>query len=132
MSRDYHPNVATTAFEKQQEAGGWFTFNHAKLRESQADFWSLILVSRERRSGPFLINIPPAELLRRLESIFGVRKTYQSYPWVLHRGKPKDPKRCIEGRGLKKEDKAALADGHPVAVLDRDLTKYYENWTLFE
>ncbi len=129
MSRDYTPNVAFTTFEKSLVAGGWFTFNHKKLAESKADIWSLVLVSRDRRSEPHFINIPPKTLLSLLIAVFGKQKSYNSYPWVLSLNKKENV--CIEGRRLLLADKQNLATKGLSNYANRDLTEYYENWDAF-
>jgi hypothetical protein len=131
MSRDYRPNAAKTALEKAQLAGGWFTFNHEKLAKSNAEIWSLILVSIDRRSNPFFINIPPQELLKRLVEVFGEQKTYRSYPWILRLDKA-SPALCVEGRNLRKNEKQHLARHGSVEPPARNLTSFYDNWSAFE
>jgi len=124
MSKDYRPNFADSAFDKNLVAGGWFVFSHSALQDSPADIWSMILVSHERKAKPTFINIPPNELLARLIDIHGVRKSYHVYPWLFREG---SHKQCIEGRGMNKKDKEDFANNQ-FYLGSRDITQYHENW----
>lgn len=132
MSRDYRPNSASSKFEEALEAAGWFVFSAQKLKNSKANVWSLVLVSRERRSRPYFVNIPPAMLLKILESIHGKQDSYHLYVWVLSKAKLYGDKKqsgriCIEGRKIKKTGKNEIAAGDYVFG-DRDLTPYLDCW----
>lgn len=127
MSRDYSPSAASTEFERKQIAGGWFTFSHRKIEESPAEIWSLILISRERRSKPFFINLRPTTLLNKLQAVHGKREKYDLYPWIVKGG---TRNLCIEGRGLKKDDRERLAAGN-LELGSRDWTDHYDNWDDF-
>ena len=122
MSRDYRPQLPSSNFERKQIAGGWFVFTHKKLSESPADIWSLILVSREKRIKPYFVNISPSELLKRLVAIHGKHERYHLYPWVM------ETRQCIEGRGLKKQDKELIASNEYNLGM-RDFTSFLDDWS---
>ncbi len=132
MSRDYRPNVASSKFEEALDAAGWFVFSAKKLRQSEAEIWSLVLVSRERRSRPYFLNISPLELLEKLEAIHGKKDSYHLYIWVLSRAKLTDVNTengyiCIEGREIKKDGKEKIASGD-YFFGERELTQYLDSW----
>lgn len=136
MSRDYRPNVASSQFEEALEAAGWFVFSAKKLHQSKAEIWSLVLVSRERRSRPYFVNVAPAELLKRLKIIHGENESYHLYVWVLskkklHGGNKDSGYICMEGRKLKSAEKNEIVSGDFVFG-SRDLTKYFECWDFVE
>lgn len=122
MSRDYKPVHATDDFSRELKAGGWLTLSHEKIQKSTAEYWVFILVSHQREKKPEYIIIPPSELLRRLVKIHGELKSYHFYPWVLK------SRIALQGRGLKKKDKAQIAGGS-YSLGERDLTDYLGNWT---
>ena len=124
MSKDYRPIQSSTDFDKVSLARGWFTFSHHKLETSPADVWSLILVSSERQSKPVFINLSPDRLLKKLKAIHGHRINYNLYPCLLELPKGRI---CLEGRGLKKDDRRLLAS-NKLTLGSRDLTEFYENW----
>lgn len=124
MSRDYRPPHALTDFENLLEAAGWFVFSSKALENSQADIWSIVLISHQRKSQPVFVNIAPSELLRKLVAIHGRQKNYHLYPWVTTRG-------CLEGRGMKKADKTKFVEG-TFDLGERDLSQYRENWSFIE
>jgi len=124
MSRDYRPPHAATNFDNFLEAAGWFVFSRKALEGSQADIWSIVLVSHQRKSQPIFVNLPPSELLRKLVAIHGWQKNYHLYPWVTAVG-------CLEGRGMRKADKAKLVDGD-FDLGERDLSRYLDNWSFIE
>ena len=79
-----------------------------------------VLVGVERRSTDFVIIKPPV-LLTRLNAIHKQQKNIQTYLWVTEKN------RCWETRGLKSQDKLAIAAAG-YANKERDLTKYLNNW----
>jgi hypothetical protein len=127
MSRDYKPAHATDDFSRKLLAGGWLTLTHSKIEKSPADYWVFILVSHERKMEPNYIIIPPSVLLERLVKVHGKSKSYHFYPWVLDI----DTGIALQGRGLSKKEKNALAAGsYPLG--DRDLSAYLEYWSPLE
>jgi len=125
MSKDYRPIISSSELDIGLVGGGWFVFSHLALESSTAEIWSIVLVSHERGIKPAFINIPPKNLLAKLVEIHGKRKSYHFYPWLLSDGT------CIEGRGMKKPDKQALAKGQCV-LNSRDLTQYRGNWEFMD
>lgn len=121
MSRDYRPPLAISEFDRSLIAAGWFVFSHSALESSPADFWSIILISHERKSKPIFLNVSPVELLHCLIKTHGKQKNYHLYPWLFADG------RCIEGRGMKESDKKAfIAKEYDIG--SRDLSAFNENW----
>jgi hypothetical protein len=106
------------------KSGGWWTFNHAKLRKSPANLWVLVLYRSSHRDCDFLV-IEPSELLIRYKKLGRTSDTIQSYVWVTENG------RCWETRGLSKQEQVAVALSNfnrPV----RDLTQFLNNWRPLE
>ena len=122
LSRDYNESEAISEFDRSLAAGGWFRLFHEKIANSKADYWVFVLVSYERKIRPRFIVIPPHKLLEQLEKIHGNSKSYHFYPWIM---KSND---ALDGRGLKKSDKAALSDGS-FELGSRSLTTFLDNWT---
>lgn len=125
LSRDYKASEAATDFDRSLVAAGWLTLAHDKIAKSSADYWVIVLVSHERKMQPQFIIIPPSELLKRLVAIHGQSKNYQAYPWVT------ESKVALEGRGLLKAEKNALATGS-LALGHRDLSKFLGNWSALQ
>lgn len=125
LSRDYKAPEAANDFDRSLVAGGWLTLAHDMIAKSTADYWVIVLVSHERKMQPQFIVIPPSELLKRLVSIHGKSKNYQVYPWVMK------SKVALEGRGLLKAEKKALAAGS-LALGDRDLSEFLGKWRALE
>ena len=118
LSRDYLANMAVD-FQKPLRACGWWTLNREKIARSPADYWVFVLVGFARRSTDFVI-IKPDELLRRLVSIHGRPKTFQSYLWVTEKN------RCWETRDLNRQDQLLIAQGQ-FNNAERDFTPYLNN-----
>ena len=136
MSRDYRPLQASSKFDEALEGAGWFVFSAKKLATSEADIWSLLVVSRERRKRPYFINIPPRVLLENLRRVHGEQTSYHLYVWVISArkiaGNPSSNELlCLEGRNIKEEGKAAIVTGD-FQFGDRNLTKYLESWEFLE
>lgn len=125
LSRDYKAPEAASDFDRSLEAAGWLTLAHDKIANSTADYWVIVLVSHERKMAPQFIVIPPCELLKRLVSIHGQSKNYQVYPWVTK------SKVALEGRGLLKAQKKALASGSLTLGL-RDLSVFLGDWSALQ
>ncbi len=125
LSRDYKAVEAATDFDQSLVAAGWLTLTHDKIAKSTADFWVFVLVSHERKMKPQFIVIPPAELLKRLVAIHGQSKNYHFYPWVTK------SKVALDGRGLLKAEKKALAAGS-LTLGHRDLSKFLGDWSALQ
>ena len=125
LSRDYKPMEAITDFDKGMLAQGWLTIDHAKLANSKADLWVIVLVSHERKQRPLFVLVPPQHLLRKLVIIHGNSNRYQFYPWVTRNGA------CLDGRGLSAAHKRQLADG-AIVLGERDFSSYLGNWRSLE
>ena len=67
--------------DSQLRACGWWTINREKLKKSVADFWVFMLLGFSGRTKDFVL-IPPEDLLKRLESVHGSPKIFQTYLWV--------------------------------------------------
>ena len=108
------------------KACGWWNLSSSKLKESEADFWVLVLRSlpakKNRKRGANYIIIKPAELLSKLAKTYGKRRAFPTYLWTTHDG------RCMDMRGLRKSDKIAMADGSMTIPDSRNYSKYLENW----
>jgi hypothetical protein len=78
-SKDFTPTHNTNLLQSKLMAGGWWTLQENKIKESKADFWVFVLPSFTERHTSFVI-IPPAELLRRRRAIHDkVGKKLHSY-----------------------------------------------------
>lgn len=111
FSRDYS-RTSSSGF-------GWWTFDLAKMRQSQADLW--VLVIYHAREGIQYILISPRKLARLLSRIHKNRKKVQSYFMVT-----RDLK-CWEVRGLPVAERNQLAAGGRGKTL-RNFTRYLDNW----
>lgn len=125
FSRDYVATDMSPIFRARLRACGWWTFNHAKLHASRADYWVLVLLGFNAQSTDFVI-IPPSELLTRLNVVRRPkRRRIQSYVRVT------EADACWETRGLMRADQLAVADGtykNPA----RALTRFLNNWSPIE
>lgn len=131
LSRDYSPLKAVTDFDRSLIVGGWCNLAHNKIAKSTAGYWVFVLVSHERREQPQFIVIPPKELLKRLIANNHEKESakYDFYPWVI---KSKDSKVVtLDGRGLNREDKAALAEGS-FKLGNRDLSIFLDDWSALQ
>lgn len=125
LSRDYRLPEATEGFDSSLIASGWLTLDHDKIEKSPAEWWVIVLVSHERKLKPKFIVIPPSELLSRLVKIHGKSKKYHFYPWVTKSGL------CLQGRGLRKSERALLANG-TLQLGPRDLSAFLNNWSCLQ
>ena len=125
LSRDYRLPEAIEDFDRSLIAAGWLTLDHGKIEKSPAEWWVIVLVSHERKMKPQFIVIPPSELLSRLVKIHGKSKKYHFYPWVTKSGL------CLEGRGLRKPERALLANG-TLQLGPRDLSTFLNNWSCLQ
>lgn len=125
LSRDYRLPAATEDFDRSLIAAGWLTLDRGKIEKSPAEWWVIVLVSHERKMKPQFIVIPPSELLSRLVQIHGKSKKYHFYPWVTKSGL------CLEGRGLRKPERALLANG-TLQLGPRVLSTFLNNWSCLQ
>lgn len=121
FSRDYRDTRKGFELQKRIRAIGWWKIDRDKLRTSIADFWVLVLQGFANRTTDFII-VPPRELLRRLHSIHGSKKTIHSYLWVT------ESRQCWETRGLQRGDERRIAD-RKFQNPDRAFTKWLNNWS---
>ena len=85
FSKDFSPTHRTILLQRKLIAGGWWTLQEAKIKDSRADFWVFVLPSFTEHENSFII-ITPKELLRRLRNIHGkVGETNPLLP-VDHKG----------------------------------------------
>lgn len=117
-------NSTSDAVVAKVKAGGWWTFNQKKLKNSVADLWILVLYRFTKRDYDFII-IEPQELLKRYNRIGQNQELIQSYVWVT------SSKRCWETRGLNKQQQDEVANGQYTDPI-RDLSKYLNNWQSVE
>src|SRR5712691_6037168 len=68
-SRDFVPRM-DLALTQGLRASGWWTYSRRKLRASKADLWVFALPSFVHTETHYIL-IRPAELARRLSSIYG-------------------------------------------------------------
>jgi len=125
LSRNYKAPEAPTDFDQSLVAAGWLRLSHDKIAKSIADYWVFVLVSHERKMKPQFIIIPPTELLKRLIAIHGQSKNYHFYPWVTK------SKVALDGRGLLKTEKKALAAGS-LMLGPRDFSKFLGEWSALQ
>ncbi len=108
------------------KACGWWNLSSSKLKESEADFWVLVLRSlpakKNRKRGANYIIIKPAELLSKLAKTHEKRPSFLTYLWTTHDG------RCMDMRGLKKSYKIAMVNGNVTIPDSRNYSKYLDKW----
>lgn len=121
FSKDFTPTHRTDLLQSKLVAGGWWTLQENKIKESKANFWVFVLPSFTERHTSYII-IRPAELLRRLRAIHGkVGKKLHSYLWVTKSG------HCWESRGLNNADQEMIAFGR-FNHATRDFTQFLNGW----
>lgn len=123
FSKDYLHTQRAPLFQKKLRAGGWWTIDRDKLRNSPADIWVFVLLGFAAQTADFVI-IPTRELWHRLHSIHGSHKhkMIQSYLCVTQQN------RCWETRGLNHEELHKIAEGE-YREPKRDLTKWLNVWS---
>ena len=124
-SRSYLRGAGPGDGSERLKIGGWCNFSRNRLENSPADIWSFVLISPRRSEPPVFLNIPPADLLQRLEKIHGVRDKYSIYPWVTSDNK------ALDGRSLSQGEKLAL-ENYELDWGDRDFTDCLEAWDFLE
>lgn len=126
FSKDFLGNKggSNALLQTRIKAGGWWTFNYEKIKNSSADLWVLVLYRFSHRDFDFVI-IEPSQLLDCYKKLGHKSGLIQSYVWVTESGK------CWETRGLKKAEQEAIASDifkDPI----RDLSQFLNNWQPFE
>ncbi len=124
FSKDFLVAHMAETFQAGLSACGWWTLNSTKLKQSKADLWIFVLHAFDQKNLQFIV-IPPKELLKRLRSLHGNLKLFQTYLWVTKKNK------CWETRGLKKKDQVLVAN-NLFSSPKRDFTKYLNNWDLLK
>jgi hypothetical protein len=127
FSKDFLGSLGNNASEvvaSKVKSGGWWTFKQAKIKESPADLWILVLYRFTRRDYDFVI-IEPQELLSKYHLLGRNTEIIQSYVWVT------ESKRCWETRGLNRQQQGAIANGNYQEPI-RDLSSYLNNWRMVE
>ncbi len=120
FSRDFLVTHLSAIFQEPLNAVGWWSLTQDKIIRSKADYWVFVLQGFQRRSTDFII-IKPSELLTRLVSIHGNKKTIQSYLWVTKNN------RCWETRGLKREEQMAITQ-EQYSHDERNFSEYLNAW----
>jgi hypothetical protein len=125
FSKDFNPTNRSLLMQNRLLAVGWWTHDPKKIQRSEADFWIFVLPSFVDKETSFII-LPPAELLRRLNSIHGAqKKRVHSYFHVTK------TKRCWEARGLPKSDQELIALDR-FSDNNREFTGFLNAWKQIE
>jgi hypothetical protein len=128
FSKDFLGSRGSTrtspAIVARVKAGGWWTFDQKKLKNSAADLWVLVLYSFTKREHDFII-IEPQELLKRYSQLGKLQDKIQSYVWVT------SSNRCWETRDLSKLQQDDVANDQYTDPV-RDLSKYLNDWKSVE
>jgi hypothetical protein len=126
FSKDFLGNKrgASALLQTKIKAGGWWTFNYEKIRNSPADLWVLVLYRFSYRDFDFVI-IEPSYLLELYNRLGRRSGTIQSYVWVTESGK------CWETRGLNKTAQESIAI-ETFNDPNRNLSKFLNNWQPLE
>lgn len=111
-------------------AGGWWTFDLKKMKESPADFWVLVLYALQQKKSYFVI-IEPSTLLSRILSLRSKdsKSKINFYLWVNNH------EECYATRGLVVEEQNTIARGNKSAYKkskaynpNRDFNSFYDNF----
>jgi hypothetical protein len=125
FSKDFTPTHGSPLLQSRMLAGGWWSFDAAKIKKSKADFWIFVLPSFVEKETSFII-VRPEELLHRFKAIHGVSKQrIDSYLRVTKTN------RCWETRGLPVADQELIALDRFTAG-NRDFTTYLDGWKQVE
>jgi hypothetical protein len=122
FSKDFLGNKvgASALLQTGIKAGGWWTFNYDKIKNSPANLWVLVLYRFSHRDFDFVI-ISPSQLLECYENLGHKSGIIQSYVWVTENGE------CWETRGLKKAEQESIAVGTFNEKI-RSLSEFLNNW----
>ena len=125
FSRDFLPLMKLDpSATKALRSCTWFTLERAKIAQSTADIWVLVLLGFAKSTYDFVI-IPPRELLKKLEQLHPRLERYQTYVWVTKR------ERAWLTRGVSKEEQLKITANTYDHEL-RDLSPELNNWNRIE
>lgn len=91
---------------------------------STATLWVLVLLGFEKNSYDYVV-IKPGELKKKLESLHGNAKNYQTYIWVTKYG------RAWLTRGISKQHQQSIAS-NTFSDESRDLTNQLNRWDVIK
>jgi hypothetical protein len=135
FSKDFLVTHFSNEMQERLLCCGWWTLNRDKIVQSTADFWVFVLYSfskvvssaiqnsRGKNDIQYII-VRPDELISRLDQIHGSPKSLQTYLWVTR----EKQRRCIEARGLKKNNSRSMVLGEEKVPEERDFSQYLNNW----
>jgi hypothetical protein len=121
FSKDHLASGKEARATSDIKSGGWWAFNRKKLRESEADYWVLVLCEFNSRKYDYVV-VPSRELARRYDAIAPDIETIQSYFWVTRAGK------CWETRGLAKAELQEICNG-TYEDKQRDFSAFLNKWS---
>lgn len=124
FSKDFIPTHEEDLYKNVVKVGTWFKFFHKAIRESDANYWILVMQSHAISRPQFLI-IKPNTLLERLICYHGEKTKYDLYFWVTTKG------RCLEMRGLRKNQKKEIIK-NPSTMPHRDFSEFIDDWSALE
>jgi hypothetical protein len=125
FSRDFLPIMKLEpSVQKNLRSCTWFTLDRKKLEASTATLWVLVLLGFEKNTYDYVV-IKPGELKKKLESLHGNAKSYQTYIWVTKHG------RAWLTRGISKQHHQGIAM-NTFSDASRDLTDHLDDWDLIE
>jgi len=139
-SKDFLVTHFSNDMQEKLLCCGWWSLNREKLVSSVADYWVLVLYSYHKIGGGTARNsrgkndiqyiiLRPKELAKRLDQIHGAPNRLQTYLWVTRERN----RRCIETRGLRKNDSRAIVFNNTTIPEIRDFSQYLNNWnSIFE
>jgi len=122
FSKDYAPMQGVLA-------GGWWTFDLKKMKDSPAEFWVLVLYALQQQKSHFII-IEPSVLLSKIRFLRSNRKSKVNfYLWINRH------KECYATRDLPVEEQNIIANGKKGAYKkskaynpNRDFNSFYEDF----
>jgi hypothetical protein len=120
FSSDLYPGRDSRKIKGGIVSTGFFKFPAKQIRDSEADFWVLVLTSLFHKKTNFLI-LRPKDFYRRLKCIHGADKSPFLFIWVAEGGK------CFEVRGLGMRELEDVGRGyfkHP----KRDFSDVLNDW----
>jgi len=121
-SINYALTTLNPAYRINTRAIGWFRLNRKSIKDSKADFWVFVIYIEAAKEYDFIL-IHPVDLLKKLDSIHGVKDKIDCYFQIT------EAKKCFETRGLKKADCIAISKGTYISG-NRDFALYLNNWNL--
>ena len=110
--------------QKSLRSCTWFTVDRKKLEVSTATLWVFVLLGFEKSTYDYVV-IKPGELKKKLESLHGNAKTYQTYIWVTKH------ETAWLTRGISKQHQQSIAT-NTFSDKSRDLTRHLNDWALIE